>query len=174
MSFFCCCAPVRCRQGRNRQSLTVFLLLALPIVKSLRLTLRRGWLLLLRLCNPSYIGVFCFSYLVFSVLMFLGFSLNDLMTVAAGDDSSDDDQDEGAASDWYSNTGCYNKAFNLYILRFMYCFVSTVSTLQGWAPHHTVSILQGTKMVTWNEQWSIDECSKKFLITKFIVNNSLS
>ena len=131
MSFFCCCAPVRCRQGRNRQSLTVFLLLALPIVKSLRLTLRRGWLLLLRLCNPSYIGVFCFSYLVFSVLMFLGFSLNDLMTVAAGDDSSDDDQDEGAASDWYSNTGCYHKAFNLYILRFMYCFVSTCKYLAG-------------------------------------------
>jgi hypothetical protein len=29
--------------------------------------------------------------------MFLGFSLNDMMTVGAGDDDSDDDSDEAAA-----------------------------------------------------------------------------
>ena len=40
-------------------------------------------------------------------MLFVGFSLNDMMTVAADDDDNDDDDDnEETASDWYSQTTC--------------------------------------------------------------------
>jgi len=75
--------------------------LGLPIVKSLRPTLRRRWPLLPRLCNLSYIGEFCFSLTRFLILTFLlGLSLNDLMTVAVPGDSDDsDDSDVGGYDD---------------------------------------------------------------------------
>ena len=69
--------------------------LVLPIVKSLGLTLRRRRPLLPGSCSLSYTGEFYFFFHPFLILMlFVGFSLNDMMTVAADDSDDDDDDDD--------------------------------------------------------------------------------
>ena len=70
--------------------------IVLPIVKSLSLTLRRRRPLLPGSCCLSYTGEFCsfFFQLIFSTHVFVGFSLNDMMTVPTEDDDDDDDDDD--------------------------------------------------------------------------------